>query len=109
MTTFNRSGYVVMAISAGFCEEVIYRGYMMTALKKIGQPVWSAMVLSSLSFVYFHGLLLPLPLVVAGFIIAMIWAAIVQRTSLLWTTIYFHAFWDASVTLVPWYALFGGE
>ena len=109
LTTFKRSGYVLVAISAGFCEEVIYRGYMMTALKIIGQPVWAAMVLSSLSFVYFHGLSLPSPLVVVFFIIAMIWAAIALRTNLLWITIYFHAFWDASVLLIPWSALFRGE
>ena len=108
MTTFKRSGIVIMALSAGFCEEVIYRGYMMTALKTTGQPVWAAMVLSSLSFVFFHGWLPP-PLLVSGFIIAMIWAAIVEWTSLLWTTIYIHAFWDASLTLIPWYALFVGE
>ncbi|MEO1495892.1 MAG: CPBP family intramembrane glutamic endopeptidase [Planctomycetota bacterium] len=108
MTTFKRSGIVAMALSAGFCEEVIYRGYMMTALKKAGQPIWVAMVASSLSFVFFHGML-PTPMLVAGFVIAMIWAAIVQRTSLLWATVYIHAFWDASVALIPWHALFIGE
>lgn len=108
MTTFKRSGIVIMALSAGFCEEVIYRGYMMTALEKIKQPTWVAMVASSASFVFFHGML-PTPLLAAGFVIAMIWAAIVQRTSLLWVTVYFHAFWDASVALIPWYALFVGD
>ena len=102
-----RSGYLLIAITAGFCEEVIYRGYMMTALKKIGQRPWIAMVLSSISFVLFHGIL-PWPLLIAGFIIAMIWATIAHKTSNLWITIYFHAFWDVCVCLVPWASFSGG-
>lgn len=102
-----RSGYFLAAISAGFCEEVIYRGYMMTALKRAGQKPWIAMVLSTLSFVFFHGWL-PIPLLIAGFFIGMIWAAIAHKTSILWITIYFHAIWDVSALLIPWASLSGG-
>ena len=101
MHGFGRWGVILIAISAGFCEEVIYRGYMMTALTKVGQPVWAAMILSSLSFVFFHGRL-PIPFMAAGFVIAMIWAAIYYKTSLLWTTISIHGLWDATVLLIPW-------
>ena len=106
MVGFGRWSYVFVAISAGFCEEVIYRGYMMTELKRAGQPVWLAMVLSTFSFVVFHGLL-PLPMMVTFFIIGMIWAAIFHSTSILWTTIYIHALWNASVALVPWSSFSG--
>ena len=95
-----RWGVIVTAISAGFCEEVTYRGYMMTGLKQAGHPVWLAMVLSSLSFVFFHGVP-PVPFIVAFFVVSMIWAAIYHKTSILWVTIYFHAVWDATVLLVP--------
>lgn len=101
MHQLGRWGVILIAISAGFCEEVIYRGYMMTALKESGHPVWMAMILSSLSFVFFHGLL-PVPFMVGGFIISMIWAAIYQKTSVLWCTIYIHGLWDATALLVPW-------
>ena len=99
---------MLVAISAGFCEEVIYRGYMMTELKRAGQPAWVAMCLSSLSFLFFHGIP-PLPMLIAGFIISMIWAAIYHKTSLLWVTIYIHALWDATVALVPWGSLSGNS
>ncbi|HIG28369.1 MAG TPA: CPBP family intramembrane metalloprotease [Verrucomicrobiales bacterium] len=101
MRGLGRWGVIPIALSAGFCEELIYRGYMMTALKRAGHPVWLAMVLSTLSFVLFLGIL-PLPFLVAGFIIGMIWAAIYQKFSILWITIYIHAFWDATVMLIPW-------
>ncbi len=94
-------GVVLIATSAGFCEEVIFRGYMMTGLKHTGHPAWLAMILSSLSFVFFHGIL-PTPFMAAGFVIAMIWAAIYQKTTVLWVIIYLHALWDATVLLVPW-------
>lgn len=87
-------------ISVGFCEELIYRGYMMTTLKQAGHPVWVAMVLSSLSFVLFHGLM-PVPFMVGGFMISMIWAALYQKTSILWVVIYVHGSWGATV-LIPW-------
>ena len=45
------------------------------------------MVLSSLSFVFFHGVP-PVPFIVAFFVVAMIWAAIYHKTSVLWVTIY---------------------
>ncbi len=101
MHQLGRWGVILIAISAGFCEEVIYRGYMMTGLRESGHPAWLAMVLSSLSFVFFHGLL-PVPFLAGCFMISMIWAAIYHKTSILWMTIYIHGLWDATVLLVPW-------
>ena len=101
MHQLGRWGVILIAISAGFCEEVIYRGYMLAGLKKTEHPVWLAMILSSLSFVFFHGIL-PVPFMTGGFLIAMIWAFIAHKSSVLWVTIYIHALWDATVLLVPW-------
>ena len=101
MYQLGRWGVILIAISAGFCEEVIYRGYMMTGLKHLGRPIWLAMILSSLSFVLFHGIL-PLPFMTAFFILSMMFSAIYQKTSVLWIPIYIHALWDATVLLVPW-------
>lgn len=103
--SFSRWTIAFTAITAGFCEELIYRGYMMTELKRQGQSPFSAMVLSSLSFVLFHGIL-PLPLMVAGFLIAMIWALIYHKTGVLWVSIFIHGLWDVLVLLTPWGALF---
>ncbi len=97
---YGRWSVIFIAISAGFCEEVIYRGYMMTALKKAGQPVIVAMVLSSLAFVLFHGIL-PLPFMVPAFLLGMLAAFIYHKTSNLWIVIFAHGLWDTLVLLYP--------
>ena len=105
MHGLDRWGVILIAISAGFCEEVIYRGYMMSTLKRTGSPVWLAMVLSTASFVLFHGVL-PMPLMAGFFVVGMIFALIYQRTSSLWAVVYIHAVWDTTVLLVPWETAF---
>ena len=95
-----RWGVLLTAISAGFCEEVIFRGYMITGLKRANQKVPIALTLSTLSFVFMHGVL-PFPFLIAFFVIGLIFAIIYHRTSNLWWTIYVHALWDASVLLIP--------
>ena len=103
-----RWSIAVTAITAGFCEELIYRGYMMNALKRNGSGPFAAMALSSLSFVFFHGML-PVPMLVAGFIISMIWAFIYHKTGILWVTVFIHGLWDVFVLLTPWAAIFGEQ
>ncbi|MBX2821441.1 MAG: CPBP family intramembrane metalloprotease [Rhodothermaceae bacterium] len=60
--TFLALLYIVsqIAITAGLCEEVIFRGYMNSGLKKAKQKMPIAILLSTLSFVFMHGLL-PFP------------------------------------------------
>lgn len=101
-----RWSIAVVGISAGFCEELVYRGYMMTALKRDGRSAFVAMALSSLSFVFFHGLL-PAPFLVAGFILSLIWAFIYHKTGILWVTVFIHGLWDVLILLTPWAAFFG--
>lgn len=48
--------FVLAAISAGFCEELVYRGFGITALVGRGLRIWQAAILSSFSFVFIHGL-----------------------------------------------------
>ncbi len=72
----------------------------MTALKRIGQPIWIAMSLSSISFVLFHGLL-PIPFMLFGFVIGTIFAILYHKTRSLWVPVYAHALWDATVFLIP--------
>lgn len=98
----------VTAITAGFCEELIYRGFMMTALKHNGSGTLVAMTLSSLSFAFFHGLL-PVPMLVAGFVISMTWAFIYEKTGNLWVTVLIHGLWDVIILLTPWGALFANQ
>ena len=95
-----RWGVIISAISAGFCEEIIFRGYMITGLIRAKQRVVVAIVLSTLSFVFMHGVI-PLPFFVVFFMLGLIFALIYYFTSNLWWSIFVHALWDASVLLIP--------
>jgi len=44
-------------VSAGFCEEVIWRGYIITRLEARGRRRWPAILLSATSFALIHGLM----------------------------------------------------
>jgi membrane protease YdiL (CAAX protease family) len=39
--------YCVLAVTAGVCEEFLYRGFSMAALGRVGMPAWAIVVLTS--------------------------------------------------------------
>jgi uncharacterized protein len=46
--------FTILAITAGICEEFIFRGFVIAALFRAGLPVWAAVVVSSLMFGMAH-------------------------------------------------------
>lgn len=46
--------YSALAITAGVCEEFVYRGFAIAALSKAGLPVWLVVLLSSILFGLAH-------------------------------------------------------
>jgi membrane protease YdiL (CAAX protease family) len=46
--------YFALALTAGVCEEFLYRGFAMAAIIRAGLPVWGAVLLSSLLFGLAH-------------------------------------------------------
>ena len=48
--------FVFVAMSAGFCEEFVYRGFGITVLQARGVRLWQAVLLTSVSFNFMHGL-----------------------------------------------------
>jgi membrane protease YdiL (CAAX protease family) len=46
--------YSALAITAGVCEEFVYRGFAIAALSKAGLPLWIAVIVSSLLFGLAH-------------------------------------------------------
>ena len=53
-STKELSLYLVLALTAGICEEFLYRGFTMAALARVGLPTWSAILLSSVLFGLAH-------------------------------------------------------
>jgi len=45
-----RVPFFALAVTAGICEEFLYRGFAMAALARSGLPLWSTVVISSLLF-----------------------------------------------------------
>jgi len=75
----------VVSISAGICEEVLFRGTIMPALEEHGAI--PAIVLSSLLFALFHGSFLNL---VSTFMLGAVIAVVVIKTGSLWGGILYH-------------------
>jgi len=46
--------YLALAVTAGLCEEFLYRGFAMAALTRAGLPVWGVVLLSSALFAMAH-------------------------------------------------------
>lgn len=46
--------YLLLAVTAGLCEEFLYRGFVMAALGRVGLPVWAVVLLSSVLFALAH-------------------------------------------------------
>lgn len=49
----------LVPITAGFWEELIWRGYIITRLEARGRKRWAAILLSAASFALIHGVVLP--------------------------------------------------
>jgi len=46
--------YLALAITAGLCEEFLYRGFVMAVLVRVGLPSWAVVLISSLLFGLAH-------------------------------------------------------
>jgi membrane protease YdiL (CAAX protease family) len=92
--------FVPTAISAGFCEELVYRGFGITALVGRGLRIWQAVILSSCSFVFIHGLggLYAFPVFFAG---GLLYAHLYLSRGNLLRPMIIHSLGDTTAILMP--------
>jgi len=92
--------FVPVAISAGFCEELVYRGFGIRALVGRGLRIWQAVILSSFSFVFIHGLggLYVFPVFFAG---GLLYAYLYLRHGNLLRPMIIHSLGDMTAILMP--------
>lgn len=76
---------VVIAGSAGLCEEILFRGFIMRSYERLGQ--WKAIILSGIFFGMFH---FNLQNLLGPVFLGVIIGYIVIRTNSLWMGIYAH-------------------
>jgi membrane protease YdiL (CAAX protease family) len=53
-TAIELAPYFALAITAGLCEEFLYRGFVMAVLTRAGFPVWGVILVSSVLFGLAH-------------------------------------------------------
>jgi uncharacterized protein len=46
--------YCALAVTAGICEEILYRGFAMSALSRVGISSWAVVILTSILFGFAH-------------------------------------------------------
>lgn len=97
-TLDERIFFVFLALSAGFCEEVVYRGFAITALRQRGWRTWQAVALATLSFVMIHGVaaIFLFPFLIAA---GLIYGGIFLWRKSLTPLIYLHALFDVTAVL----------
>jgi membrane protease YdiL (CAAX protease family) len=108
---FHLLAALLMGSTAGFCEEVLFRGFLMTEFLKAGYGKWAQVIIPGLAFGLSHagylnqGLLPWLGIAVPVACIGMIWGAayLLGRRSLV-PTIVAHFLNDA--TALPWVLFF---
>jgi hypothetical protein len=55
-TTSHRIFFILLVFSTGFCEEIVYRGFAITQLEKIGLNKWIALIIAAFLFIGIHGI-----------------------------------------------------
>ncbi|QDU95969.1 ABC transporter permease subunit/CPBP intramembrane protease [Lignipirellula cremea] len=87
---------VVMALLPAICEELAFRGFILSGLRHMGHK-WAAIVISSLFFGAAHGILQQS---MSACLVGMVLGYLVVQTGSLWTGVIFHFVYNSlSLTL----------
>ncbi len=100
VSNWERLVFILLSLTAGICEEVVFRGYGISVLEQFLKNKALALVISSLAFMSLHGLaFLPWFLLIQYFVIGLIFGYIFQRYRRLEILILLHAFIDILVAV----------
>jgi membrane protease YdiL (CAAX protease family) len=92
--------WVFVSLTAAICEETLWRGFAITELRAITGSTLLAVLISSLSFVFFHGGLQQGSAIFAyRFAISLILAAVYLRAGNLRWVMVIHFLMDASALM----------
>lgn len=90
---------LLVAVTAGVCEETIFRGYLFHGLRDLNVGAGTAVLLSTLSFVLIHGLEQPIVLVVFRACVGLVFAGLYAWSGSLRLPIALHIAFDAQLAL----------
>jgi membrane protease YdiL (CAAX protease family) len=100
--TWGRIIWVIVSFTAGFCEEGMFRGYLLTRLRTLGKfnSWWIPVIISSVAFGACHAYQ-----GWAGFILTAVYGAMFAwlyiRTGTIWPCVIAHTFQDIMALFVP--------
>lgn len=92
-----------VSLTAGFCEELLFRGFLIWVLQPL-VGLWPAAVLSALLFGAAHAYQGPAGVIRTG-LFGLVFTAIVLLTRSLWPAILLHAVVDAMGGVLAWLVL----
>jgi membrane protease YdiL (CAAX protease family) len=94
--------WVAVSFTAGFCEEIAFRGYLMTRLRLLGRfQSWVIpVVISSVAFGACHAYQ-GWPGFIVISVYGLLFAALYLRTKRLWPVIIAHSLQDLSALFIP--------
>ncbi len=87
--------YFALAVTAGLCEEFLYRGFALAAIMRAGSPVWAAVVISSILFGLAHTYQGR-----GGFVSTMLLGALFGTARILYHSLVPVVLWHSAVDLV---------
>ncbi|MEM7086946.1 MAG: type II CAAX endopeptidase family protein [Bacteroidota bacterium] len=100
VSNLERLAFVFLSLTAGICEEVIFRGYGISVLEKVFKNKLLPLVITSGAFMALHGIaFLPWFLLVQYFIVGMIFGYFFQKYRRLEILIIVHFLIDAIVAI----------
>ncbi|MEM8886654.1 MAG: type II CAAX endopeptidase family protein [Bacteroidota bacterium] len=95
-----RVAFVFLSITAGICEEVMFRGYGISVLERLLKSKDIALILSSAAFMSLHGIaFLPWYLMLQYFMIGLIFGYFFQKYRRLEILILIHFLLDALIAV----------
>lgn len=87
--------YFALAVTAGLCEEFLYRGFALAAIIHAGSPVWAAVIVSSILFGLAH-----IYQGRGGSVGAMLFGALLGAARILYHSLIPVILWHSAVDLV---------
>jgi membrane protease YdiL (CAAX protease family) len=87
--------FLALAITAGLCEEFLYRGFAMAVMARLGSPVWLAVLISSILFGLAH-----LYQGRGGFVSTMVIGGVLGGGRIAYDSLVPVVFWHSAVDVV---------
>jgi membrane protease YdiL (CAAX protease family) len=92
--------WIVVCVFAGVCEELVFRGYAIPALRSRGLPLWAVVLLSNVSFALIHGAADPVVTTIS-FVAGLVFTAVYLWRRSLATVMVVHALADLTFIVTP--------